>query len=161
MLLFPDSFKISTPTDTSIEMERDFNAPRKLVFDAFTKPEFVRRWFLGPDGWTMTVCEIDLKVGGTYRYVWRQETGDQEMTLDGAFREVVRPKKLVAPETFGSAWGSVEALYTRVFEQNGDITKVTVIVLFASKEARDGVKHGMQKGVADALDRMEQVLASL
>jgi uncharacterized protein YndB with AHSA1/START domain len=67
MLFYPDSFKVSTPADNSIAMERDFNAQRELVFDAFTKPELVRRWFLGPDGWTMPVCDIDLKVGGTYR----------------------------------------------------------------------------------------------
>jgi len=161
MLFYPESFKVSTPTDNSIEMERDFNAPRELVFDAFTKPELVRRWFLGPDGWTMAVCEIDLKVGGTYRYVWRKEASAEEMTLDGVFREVIHPQKLVAPEKFASAWGSVEAPYTRVFEENGDITKVMVTVLFASKEARDAVKFGMQQGVAAAYDRMEQVLASM
>jgi uncharacterized protein YndB with AHSA1/START domain len=161
MLFYPDSFKVSTPTDSSIAMERDFNAPRELVFDAFTKPELVRRWFLGPDGWTMPVCNIDLKVGGNYRYVWRKETGTEEMTLDGVFREVIRPKKLVAPEKFASAWGSVEAVYTRVFEENGDITKVMVTVLFQSKEVRDATKFGMQQGVAAAYDRLEQALSSM
>ena len=93
MLFYPESFKVSTPTDREIEVERDFNAPRQLVFDAFTKPELVRRWLLGPDGWTMPVCEIDLRVGGAYRYVWRKESTGKEMGMGGVFREVVRPEK--------------------------------------------------------------------
>jgi uncharacterized protein YndB with AHSA1/START domain len=72
-MIFPDSFKVSTPSDREIRVTRDFDAPRPLVFDAFTKPELVRRWLLGPPGWTMPLCEIDLRVGGVYRYVWRSE----------------------------------------------------------------------------------------
>ncbi len=93
MLFYPDSFKISTPGEREIEIERDFDAPRELVFDAFTKPELVRRWLLGPDGWTMPVCEIDLRPGGRYRYVWRKESSGTEMGMGGVFREVVRPGK--------------------------------------------------------------------
>ena len=100
MLFYPETFKISTPTDREIEIERDFNAPRALVFDAFTKPELVRRWLLGPEGWTMPVCEIDLRVGGTYRYVWRKEFIGKEMGMGGVFREVVHPEKLTATEKF-------------------------------------------------------------
>ena len=72
-MFYPDSFKISTPSDFEIQVTRDFHAPRALVFDAFTKPELVRRWLLGPPGWTMPVCETDLRVSGVYRYVWRKE----------------------------------------------------------------------------------------
>jgi uncharacterized protein YndB with AHSA1/START domain len=100
MLFYPGSFKVSAPTDHEVEIERDFNAPRPLVFDAFTKPELVRRWLLGPDGWTMPICEIDLRVDGLYRYVWRKESNGQEMGMGGVFRDVVRPEKLVATEKF-------------------------------------------------------------
>ena len=66
-MFFPDSFTVSTPSDLEIQVTRDFDAPRRLVFDAFTKPELVRRWLLGPPGWTMPLCEIDLRVGGVFR----------------------------------------------------------------------------------------------
>src|SRR5215510_1735765 len=104
MLFYPESFKLTTPTDREIQVERDFNAPRPLVWDAFTKPELVRRWLLGPDGWTMPVCEIDLRVGGRYRYVWRKESTGHEMGLGGEFREIVHAEKLVATEKFDDAW---------------------------------------------------------
>ena len=73
MKFYPASFKLTPQGDREIVIERDFDAPRPLVFDAFTKPELVRQWLLGPDGWTMPVCEIDLRVGGRYGYVWRKE----------------------------------------------------------------------------------------
>src|SRR5262249_33458965 len=124
MRFLPDSFNISTPTDRSIQVERDFNAPRELVFDAFTKPDLVRRWLLGPEGWTMPVCEIDLRVGGKYRYVWRKESIGQQMGMGGVFREVVRSEKLVATEKFDEAWYPGEALGTTTFQQQGEVTKV-------------------------------------
>jgi uncharacterized protein YndB with AHSA1/START domain len=123
MLFYPESFKISTPTDREIEIERDFIAPRSLVFDAFTKPELVRRWLLGPDGWTMPVCEIDLRVGGAYRYVWRKDSIGKEMGMGGVFREVVRPEKLVATENFDDSWYSGEALDTTLFEERAGSRK--------------------------------------
>ena len=115
MLFFPESFNVSTPTDRSIEIARDFNAPRRMVFDAFTKPDLVRRWLLGPDGWTMPVCEIDLRVGGRYRYVWRKEATGTDMGMGGVFREIVRPEKLVATEKFDDAWYPGEAVNTTIF----------------------------------------------
>src|SRR5882762_11877589 len=109
MLFYPESFKVSTPPDREIEVERDFNAPRQLVFDAFTKPELVRRWLLGPDGWTMPVCEIELRVGGAYRYVWRHADG-KEMGMGGIYREIVPEERLVCTELFDEAWYPGEAL---------------------------------------------------
>src|SRR6516162_148795 len=104
MLYYPESFKVSTPTDREIQVERAFNAPRELVFDAFTKPELVRQWLLGPDGWTMPVCEIDLRVGGAYRYVWRKESTATQMGMGGVFLEIVRSEKLVTTEQFDESW---------------------------------------------------------
>src|SRR6267143_6040370 len=89
------TLQVTTPSDREIAMTRVFNAPRHLVFDALTKPELVKQWLLGPPGWTMPVCEIDLRAGGQYRYVWRKESTGTEMGMGGVFREVVRPEKLV------------------------------------------------------------------
>lgn len=159
MLFYPESFSISTPSDLEIEVRRDFNAPRELVFDAFTKPELVRRWLLGPDGWTMPVCEIDLRVGGAYRYVWRKESTGMEMGMGGVFREVVPPAKLVVTEKFDEAWYSGEAVDTTVFEERGGITTVRLIVLYESKEARDtATRSGMERGMAAGYNRLEQLL---
>ena len=162
MLFYPESFKVSTPTDREIEVERDFNAPRELVFDAFTKPELVRRWLLGPDGWTMPVCEIDLRVGGAYRYVWRKESTGKEMGMGGVFREVVRPERLVATEKFDDSWYPGEAVDTTVFEEKGEVTKVRLTVLYESKAARDtATRSGMEHGMVAGYNRLEQVLASI
>jgi uncharacterized protein YndB with AHSA1/START domain len=162
MLFHPESFRLSTPSDREIEIERDFDAPRQLVFDAFTKPELVRRWLLGPDGWTMPVCEIDLTVGGTYRYVWRKESTGQQMGMGGVFREIVRPERIVATEKFDESWYPGEAVDTTVFEEKGPTTKVRLTVLYESKEARDAAtRSGMEHGMVAGYNRLEQVLASL
>lgn len=162
MLFYPESFTITTPTDREIKVKRDFNAPRHLVFDAFTKPELVRRWLLGPDGWTMPVCEIDLRVGGAYRYVWRKESSGTEMGMGGVFREVVRPEKLVATEKFDDAWYPGEAVDTTIFDERGGITKVTLSVLYESKDARDvATRSGMERGMVAGYNRLEQILASV
>ena len=160
MLYYPESFKVSTPTDREIQVERAFNAPRRLVFDAFTKPELVRRWLLGPPGWIMPVCEIDLRVGGRYRYVWRNESTGTEMGMGGVFREIVRPKKLVATEKFDDAWYPGEALDTTVFEESGEVTKVIVTVLYESKAAREtAARSGMEHGMAAGYNRLEELLS--
>src|SRR5262249_19827468 len=153
--------KISTPTEREIAAERDFDAPRRLVFDAFTRPELVRRWLLGPDGWTMPVCEIDLRIGGAYRYVWRKESTGAEMGMGGVFRQIGRPAKLVATEKFDESWYPGEAVDTTVFEERGGITKVRLTVLYESKAARDTAsRSGMERGMIAGYDRLEQVLAA-
>ena len=162
MKFYPASFKLTPQGDREIVIERDFDAPRPLVFDAFTKPELVRQWLLGPDGWTMPVCEIDLRVGGLYRYVWRKEATGEEMGMGGTFREVVRPEKLVATEKFDEAWYPGEAVDTTVFEERGDTTKVRMSVLYASREARDTAsRSGMEHGMVAGYDRLERVLSAL
>jgi uncharacterized protein YndB with AHSA1/START domain/effector-binding domain-containing protein len=161
MLYYPESFKVSTPTDREIQVERDFDAPRQLVFDAFTKPELVKRWLLGPDGWTMPVCEIDLRVSGKYRYVWRKESTGTEMGMGGVFREIVRPHRLVATERFDDSWYPGEALDTTIFEERGGVTKVIVTVLYESKAARDtAARSGMEHGMAAGYSRLEELLSA-
>src|SRR5881628_2069514 len=99
-MFYPESFKVTIPTDRQILIARDFKAPRQLVFDAFTKPELVRRWLLGPSGWSMPVCEIDLRVGGKYRYVWRNDSDGTEMGMGGVYCDIVVPERLVTTERF-------------------------------------------------------------
>lgn len=160
-MLYPESFRVTTPSDREIEITRDFHAPRQLVYDAFTKPELVRRWLLGPDGWTMPVCEIDLRVGGRYRYVWRKE-GVADMGIGGVFREVVPPARLVVTERFDQAWYPGEALNTTVFAELGEVTSVTITVLYESQEARDTARRsGMEHGMAAGYNRLEAILSSI
>ena len=162
MKFYPATFKLTPSGDREILIERDFDAPRPLVFEAFTKPELVRQWLLGPDGWTMPVCEIDLRVGGRYRYVWRKEDSGQEMGMGGLFREVVRPEKLVATEQFDESWYPGEAVDTTVFEERGDTTKVRMTVLYQSREARDtATRSGMEHGMVAGYDRLERVLSAM
>jgi uncharacterized protein YndB with AHSA1/START domain len=160
-MLYPDSFTVSTPSDREIQVTRDFHAPRRLVFDAFTRPDLVRRWLLGPPGWTMPVCEIDLRVGGAYRYVWRKE-GEKDMGMGGVFRDIVPSERLVATERFDDAWYPGEALDTTVFVEDGAITRITITVLYQSREARDTARRsGMEHGMAAGYNRLEEVLSSL
>ena len=161
-MFYPDSFKLTTHGDREIRVTRDFGAPRRLVFDAFTKPELVRRWLLGPPGWTMPVCEIDLRVGGAYRYLWRQEKDGTQMGMGGVFREIVPLERLVATEKFDDAWYPGEALDTTVFAESGGITTMTLTVLYESKEARDTAsRSGMEYGMAVGYDRLEQLMSTL
>lgn len=158
---YPNSFHVTTPNDRAIEIARDFNAPRQLVFDAFTKPELVRQWLLGPPGWTMPVCEIDLKVGGTYRYVWHKD-GVNDMGIGGVFREVASPSQLVASEKFDESWYPGEALNTTEFTENGGITNTKITIRYESQEARDTAsRSGMEHGMAAGYNRLEELLPIL
>jgi uncharacterized protein YndB with AHSA1/START domain len=154
------SLKITTRGDREIVMTRVFDAPRNLVFDAFTKPELVRRWLLGPEGWSMPVCEIDLRVGGTYRYVWRHVKG-QEMGMGGIFREIVPPERIVSTEKFDESWYPGEAVGTVVFTEQGGKTTLTQTVTYQSSEAREAVlKSPMESGVSAGYDRLAELLAA-
>lgn len=161
-MFFPQSFKVSTPSDREIQVTRDFDAPRRLVFDAFTQPELVRRWLLGPPGWTMPVCEIDLRVGGAYRYCWRSEKDGAMMAVGGVFREVVPLERLVATEKFDDAWYPGEALDTTVFVEKRGVTTATITVQYESRKARDAARRsGMEHGMAAGYDRLEELLLTL
>jgi len=152
--------QVTTPTDREIAMTRIFEAPRRLVFDALTKPELVKQWLLGPPGWTMPVCEIDLRVGGAYRYLWRRDSDGTEMGMGGVYREIVAPERVVATEKFDEAWYPGEALGTTVLVEQGRKTTLTQTILYQSREARDAVlKSGMEKGVAASYDKLAEMLA--
>ncbi|HEV8524692.1 MAG TPA: SRPBCC family protein [Terriglobales bacterium] len=156
-----NTLKVAAQGDREIVMTRDFDAPRRLVFDAFTKPELVKRWLLGPPGWSMPVCEIDLRVGGKYRYVWRRDSDGTDMGMGGVYREIVAPERVVATEKFDEAWYPGEAVGTLVLVEQGGRTTVTQTVLYESREARDDVlKSGMESGVAASYDRLAELLVS-
>src|SRR5271166_1828439 len=156
----PESLKVTTRGDREIVMTRVFNAPRRLVFDAFTKPELVKQWLLGPPGWSMPVCEIDLRVGGAYRYVWRNADG-KEMGMRGVFREIVPRERVVQTETFDEPRYSGKALVTTVLVEHSGVTTLTTTVRYESREVRDSVlKSGMERGVAASYDRLADMLAT-
>jgi len=157
----PRRLQITTPSDREVAMTRTFDAPRRLVFDAFTKPELIKRWLGVRAGWTMPVCEVDLRVGGTYRYVWRGPKGN-DMGMGGVFREIVAPERIVATEKFDDSWYAGEAVDTTVFVEQGGQTTVTTTVRYESKEARDGVlATPMATGVAESYDTLAAYLASV
>jgi uncharacterized protein YndB with AHSA1/START domain len=155
----PGPLHITALGDREILMTRDFEAPRALVFEAWTRPELLERWLLGPPGWTMPVCEVDLRVGGAYRYLWRK--GGTEMGVSGVYREIVVPERIVCTETFDEAWYAGEALCTVELVERGDRTTLRQTVRYESREARDGVlKSPMESGVAASYERLDEVLAS-
>src|SRR5204862_2764991 len=155
-----ETFKVATPSDLEIAMTRVFNAPPRLVFDALTKPELVKQWLLGPPGWSMPICEIDLKVGGAYRYVWRHEDG-REMGMGGTYREIARPERIVNTELFDKAWYSGECLVTTHLIPQGGSTTMTVTLRYDSRTVRDGVlESDMESGVAPSYDRLEKIVTS-
>jgi uncharacterized protein YndB with AHSA1/START domain len=155
------TLQLTTPSEREIAMTRVFAAPRDLVFDAWTNSELLSRWLGVRAGWSMAVCEVDLKVGGAYRFVWRGPDGN-EMGMGGVYREIVRPERLVATEKFDDPWYAGEALDTTVFEEAGGQTTVTTTVLYESQEVRDAVlESGMDRGVAESYDTLDELLASI
>ncbi len=151
------TLQVAIPTDREIVMTRVFDAPRNLVFDAFSKPELLKRWF-GPRGWSLVVCEVDFKVGGKWRFVLRGPDG-REMGMRGVYREIAPPERTVHLEMFDDYPG--ESIVTAVFvEQNGKTT-MTATVLYESQVIRDAViKSGMEHGAAECYDKLAEYLAS-
>jgi uncharacterized protein YndB with AHSA1/START domain len=155
------TLQITTPSEREIVMSRVFDAPRNLVFDAWTKPELLERWLGVRGGWSMVVCEVDLRVGGAYRFVWRGPDG-AEMGMGGDYREIAPPERLVATESFDDPWYSGEALDTIVLVEEGGKTTATTTVLYESEEIRDAVlESGMARGVAESYDMLAEYLASM
>ena len=156
------TLQISLPSDREIAFTRTFDAPRRLVFDAYTRPELIRRWLLGPPGWTMPVCEVDLKVGGAYRYVWEKAEGTIRMGMGGRYLEIVVPERLVCTEQFDDPWYEGEAVGTIVLAESGARTLLTHSIRYSSKDVRDSVlKSPMESGMRAGYDALDQLLASL
>jgi uncharacterized protein YndB with AHSA1/START domain len=152
------TLKVTLPTDREVVLTRVFDAPRDLVFDAFSKPELLKRWF-GPRGWSLVVCEVDLKVGGGFRFVLRGPDG-KELGMRGVYREITPPDRSVHVETFDDYPG-VESVVTAVFVEQGGKTTLTATILYPSQVVRDAVLNsGMEHGAAESYDKLAELLAS-
>ncbi len=148
------------PSDREIIAVRVVDAPRDLVWACHTVPEHVSQWMLGPDGWTMPVCEIDLRPGGSWHWVWRQESDGKEFDMRGVYREIVPPERLVNTEAWGGEWP--ESLNTLVLTGANGRTTITTTVLFASMDARDkAVATGMKDGWSMSYDRLDEYLRTI
>jgi len=153
---------VTLPNDRDVVVVRKFNAPRALVYDAWTRPELVTRWLLGPPGWTMPVCEMDVRVGGKFRWRWRNDQG-AEFGFSGVFKEVVRPSLIVHTEVYdpGDVGGEMaEALITATWTEQAGVTTHTTAIRYASKEVRDAaLKTGMTDGMEMSFEKLDALLA--
>jgi uncharacterized protein YndB with AHSA1/START domain len=171
------TLNVTTPGDCEIVMTREFDAPRTLVWDAMTRPEIVRRWLFSPEGWTWAACEMDVRVGGKFRWEWNGPDGKISLTIWGEHREVNPPSKIVhtermamgpAPTDCGPAVCDPEATKTwemlvtlELTEQSG-VTKMRMTMLCPSKDARDAVlASGMEHGMAAGYLSLDAYLASV
>ena len=155
-----DTFKATTPSDREITLTRLFDAPRRLVFEAMSKPEHVRRWWgILDDQHSVTVCEIDFRVGGKWRFVGRGPRG--EYAFHGVYREIDAPGRVVFTEIY-DPFPDAESVVTSELTEEGGKTLLTVTAMYPSLEVRDMViKTGMEKGAAISYDRLEDVVREL
>ena len=151
--------KVTLPTDEQILIIREFDAPRQLVYEAWTTPELVRRWWSGLRG-EMTLAEIDLRVGGMWRYVMEANAGF-EVAFHGEYREIVPNERIVTTEVF-EGMPDAQAVDTITFAEVDGRTTLTMLVQHTSKEDRDGhINSGMEGGMQESMDALEQVAISL
>jgi len=158
----PDkALRISVSGDREIKMTRVFDAPRRLVFEAHTKPDLLKRWLGVRGGWVLAECEVDLRVGGAYRYVWHHEGRGKRMGAGGTFREIVAPERIVCTEKFDDAWYEGECLNTASFVELEGKTTLVVTLRYESTETRDRVLQSpMESGVSEGYDKLAALLAS-
>jgi len=155
------TLQINQPSELEVEVVRSFAAPRELVFRAYTEPELLQQWMRGPDGWSLPVCEVDLRVGGGYRQVWRKP-GVPDMGLTGRYLEVTPPQKLVASEEFEEDWTGGATTVSTSFADRAGSTVVTTLIRYSSKEARDAAaRTGMTDGMEGGFQRLEALLRAL
>jgi uncharacterized protein YndB with AHSA1/START domain len=159
--------QVTMPSDREVLVVRSFNAPRALVYRAYSEPALVQRWMLGPPGWTMPVCEMDVRVGGAYRWRWRSEDGSQEFGFFGVFREVEPGVRTVHTEIFdagttGQNMGGGEAVITTTLTEEAGVTTVTTVMDFGSKAARDtAMATGMTDGMEQSYQLLDRLIESL
>jgi uncharacterized protein YndB with AHSA1/START domain len=152
----PQTMAMTTPSDREVRFTRYFDAPRELVWEAMTSPEYLPQWMLGPDGWVMDICEVDLRPDGAYRYGWSKENG-KRMVITGVFKEVKPPELLVSTENWGGEWP--EALNTMQFTEENGRTLMTLTVLSPTKESRDSaIGTGMTTGMEMSYARLDEIL---
>ncbi|GAA3838448.1 SRPBCC family protein [Sphaerisporangium flaviroseum] len=155
----PQALSVTTPGDRAIVLTRTFEAPRHLVFDAWSKPELLKRW-LGARGWNLVVCEVDLRVGGSWRFVSRGPDGT-DMGHGGVYLEIVPPGRLVYTELFDDQSYPGRSLVTHEFAEHDGRTTLTSTVLYSTREGRDTVlRYPMARGVAEGYARLAELLRS-
>ena len=156
--------QVSLPSDREVRVTREFKAPRELIYRAYTEPELVRRWLLGPPGWSMPVCEMDVRVGGTYRWRWRSDEDGSEFGFHGEFQEVSPPAKVVHTEFYdpGDVGGDMGegAVITVTFTEKNGVTTMSSVMDYGTKAARDAaLSTGMTDGMEQSYQRLDGVLA--
>jgi len=164
MPMTTEKAQVTLPSDREVKVRRSFRAPRALVYRAYTEPPLVRRWLLGPPGWSMPVCEMDVRVGGQFQWRWRSEENGSEFGFMGTFREVEPASKIVHteaydPGTVGGGYPGNDAIVTVTFTEDGGVTTVTTLIDFGSKEARDAaVATGMTDGMEQSYQLLDRLL---
>ena len=152
------TIRVENAGDRELLITRAFNAPRASVFRALTTPALVKRWLLGPGGWTMPVCEIDLTPGGAFRYVWRRDR--EEMGVSGTFREIVPPERIVHTEVFNDDWTGGGSLVTTMLDEMNGRTTMSMTIRYASQESRAiALASGMLVGMSATYDRLAALMA--
>ena len=155
----------SLPSDTEVLVKRSFDAPVRLVWRAYMEPDLMRRWCSGPPGWSMPVCEMDMRVGGKYRWRWRSDENGQEFGFAGEVLEVVTHARVVHTQIYdsgdlGVSMGSEPYIVTVTFQESGGITNVATSIKFVSKADRDAAfSTGMTDGMEMSYKQLDGVLA--
>lgn len=158
----PAGLKVTTPTDTTIVLTRTFNAPRRLVWEAFTTPDKMRRWMLPPPGWTLTICECDARAAGALRLVWKSEDADPAMSLLGVFTEAVAPERMIHTEfmVLGSGQPIGSQVETHEFAEENGVTTMRITQVYSSNEARDcAIESGACPGMEAGFEQLDALLA--
>ena len=161
----PAPVTVTTPNDTDVVIVRSFDAPRTLVWRAHTEPQLVKKWMIGPPGWTLSICEIDARVGGKFRNVFTQP-GQQAVEVRGTFLEVKAPERWVHTEEYAAADGAQTpngdepAVETIVLTEKAGKTTLTMTMHYPSKAARDSAGTGMAEGMEETYRRLDQMLAA-
>ena len=151
--------RVTLPSDTQILITREFDAPRHLVYKAYTTPELIKRWWSGDRG-VVTSVDVDLRVGGTWRYVMTANEGF-EVAFHGEFREIVTDDRIVSTEVFEGMPGA-QAVDTATFVENAGRTTLSILVQHSNREHRDAhINSGMEAGLQEAMDDLEEVAVSL
>ncbi|MCO6509713.1 MAG: SRPBCC domain-containing protein [Aridibacter famidurans] len=152
-----ETFEVLTPADTELVMTRLFDATPELVFDALTRPEYIKQWMLGPEGWSMTACDFDVRVGGRFRLVWRDEEGN-EWVVGGEYTEIDPPGLIVHTEYFNDDEASGGSVETDTIVSEGEKTRLTMTMVYPSKEiCQQMIESGMAEGNRVCFDRMEEI----
>lgn len=150
---------LTLPSDLAIVMTRVFDAPRELVWEAWTDPKHPPHWMTGSEGWSMPVCEIDLRVGGAWHFIWHKD-GEEKMEMRGVYREIAPPERLINTENWGG--DHPETLVTMTLNERDGKTTMVCLTEYPSKESRDAaLKTGMEEGAAQSFELLAKYLLTI